>query len=58
MTPRRDDEFAMWLKTRRDAEHGPTEYAVIDKLLDLYRLHADTGVPLDQHVCEGRCDCT
>lgn len=56
--PARDDQFATWLKTQRD-EYHPTkalEREVIDDLLELYRLHADTGVPLDEHACEGRCD--
>ena len=61
--PSRDDDFATWLKARRD-EHedrygrAPAWY-LLDDLLDLYRLHADTGTPLNEHVCEAgnRDDC-
>lgn len=47
-----------WLKAQRDQYgwHGSndaTPWHTIDGLLDQYRLHADTGTPLDQHVCEG-----
>lgn len=56
--PRRDDAVATWLKAQRDAQtdgYGrPPAWYVLDGLLDAYRLHADTGTPLDQHVCEGR----
>jgi hypothetical protein len=54
--PRRGDAVETWLKAQRDLRlgHDGTEeaYAAIDQLLDLYRLHADTGTPLDQHTCE------
>lgn len=56
--PSRDDDFAAWLKARRD-DHlddyrsPPPEWHTLDRLLDLYRLHADTGTPLDQPVSEG-----
>lgn len=52
--PRRGDAVAEWLRARRDAEE-PHSYAwaLWDRALDDYRLHADTGVPLGQHVCEG-----
>jgi DNA polymerase-3 subunit epsilon len=63
--PRRGDAVEQWLKARRD-EHAdkygrvPAWWA-LDGLLDNYRLHADTGTPLGQHVCESRavgdCDC-
>jgi hypothetical protein len=61
--PRRDDAFAAWLKTQRDASANyPEAYQAADGLLDLYRLHADTGTPLSEHVCERAssledCDC-
>jgi hypothetical protein len=61
--PRRDDAFAAWLKTQRDAAADyPWAYQATDGLLDLYRLHADTGTPLGEHVCEGHdvigdCEC-
>lgn len=63
--PSRDDDFATWLKARRD-EHedrygrAPAWY-LLDDLLETYRLHADTGTPLNEHVCEGKaigdCEC-
>lgn len=65
LTPRpaRGDDFEAWLKAQRDRydERHDTEWDVLDGLLDRYRLHADTGTPLTEHVCEGRvvgdCDC-
>ena len=63
---RRGDAFEQWLKAQRDA-HGwqgsnsRTLYDAFDGALDTYRLHADTGTPLNEHVCEGRvagdCEC-
>ncbi|MFE9432383.1 hypothetical protein ACFYNA_15495 [Streptomyces sp. NPDC006640] len=59
---RRGDAVEAWLKAQRDAaaDH-PEAYQAADGLLDVYRLHADTGTPLGEHVCEGRtvgdCDC-
>jgi hypothetical protein len=52
--PQRGDLVEQWLKSRRDrfSEHHDTQWDVIDNLLDDYRLHADTGTPLDQHCCE------
>ncbi len=64
--PARDDDFATWLKARRDdlldgygADCPPPAWHTVDALLDLYRLHADTATPLGQHVCEAgnRDDC-
>jgi hypothetical protein len=60
--PRRGDAVEQWLKTQRDAAADyPEAYQATDGLLDLYRLHADTGTPLGEHVCEGQavgdCDC-
>lgn len=62
--PRRDDAFEAWLKAQRDDHnsHGTNDhemYDAIDALLDQYQLHADTGTPLGEHVCEGRAvgDC-
>ncbi|NUS82703.1 MAG: hypothetical protein HOY75_08115 [Streptomyces sp.] len=58
-TPRRGDEVEAWLKERRN-EHGwkgsndRRLYDALDHVLDQYRLHADTGTPLGEHVCEGR----
>jgi hypothetical protein len=61
---RRDDAVATWLKGKRDeyrqagawgpaeAAHNRTGYTILDGLLDEYRLHADTGTPLDQEVHE------
>jgi hypothetical protein len=60
--PRRGDQFEAWLKAQRD-EHPRSSHAwfMTDCILDRYRLHADTGTPLGEHVCEGRavgdCDC-
>lgn len=54
--PRRGDAVATWLKEQRDAHldgYGkPPEWHTLDRLLDLYRLHADTGTPLGQDVRE------
>jgi hypothetical protein len=58
--PRRGDAVEAWLKQQRDgAADYPEAYQATDGLLDLYRLHADTGTPLHEHVCEGgnRDDC-
>jgi hypothetical protein len=52
--PCRGDQFEQWLKTQRDQHREQTDdWILVDELLDQYRLHADTGTPLDQHVCEG-----
>lgn len=63
--PARGDDVETWLKTQRDRHtDGYTrdpEWEALDCLLDRYRLHADTGTPLGEHVCEGTlagdCDC-
>ncbi|WP_435606616.1 hypothetical protein [Streptomyces ardesiacus] len=64
--PRRGDQFEAWLKAQRDdwasdRADVPATYDALDDLLDLYRLHADTGTPLGRHVCEARvvgdCEC-
>lgn len=59
--PRRGDAFEAWLKARRDATTTWTPWHALDDILDRYRLHADTGTPLDEHVCEGQavgdCEC-
>lgn len=54
----RGDAVETWLKAQRDEYHQTTDpqWQTLDYLLDTYRLHADTGVPLGQHTCEGRCD--
>jgi hypothetical protein len=53
LQPARGDQFEQWLKTQRDAAADyPDAWQMMDGLLDLYRLHADTGTPLDQHACE------
>jgi hypothetical protein len=56
MSPRRGDEVERWIKRERDTynqysagEDGAAWFA-LDDLLDDYRLHADTGTPLDQFV--------
>lgn len=58
----RGDQFEVWLKAQRDASADhPEAYQAADGLLDLYRLHVDTGTPLGEPVCECRgladCDC-
>lgn len=61
--PRRGDAFEAWLKAQRDEYHQTTspQWLALDEVLDAYRLHADTGTPLPEHVCEGRvvgdCEC-
>ncbi|GAA1455210.1 hypothetical protein [Nocardiopsis tropica] len=52
--PRRDDGVAVWLKAQRDEYHQTTspQWQVLDELLELYRLHADTGIPLDRDIPE------
>lgn len=61
--PRRGDAVEAWLKTQRDdnRDTGRGVWTTLNDLLDLYRLHADTGTPLTEHVCEGRvagdCEC-
>lgn len=55
--PARGDAVETWLKAQRDRyADGYTrdpQWEALDAVLDAYRLHADTGTPLDQHVCEG-----
>jgi hypothetical protein len=63
--PARGDAVEAWLKARRDEylnAYGRTpEWYALDAVLDAYRLHADTGTPLREHLCEGRvagdCNC-
>ncbi|WP_432077781.1 hypothetical protein [Streptomyces sp. YPW6] len=60
--PRRGDAVDQWLRAQREAAADyPEAYQVADGLLDLYRLHADMGIPLDGHACEARvigdCEC-
>jgi hypothetical protein len=60
--PRRGDAFEQWLKAQRDLCFDyATTWSAVDGLLDQYRLHADTGTPLSEHVCEGQavgdCEC-
>lgn len=62
-TPCKDDDVARWLKWLRDQESNGSDgyksnlYPVLDWLLDEYRLHCDTGTPLNEHVCEYMCNC-
>lgn len=47
--PRRDDKVAAWLKEERDSwPKFAISWNTINELLDCYRLHADTGTPLDE----------
>lgn len=57
--PQRGDVTEAWLKEKRDEYvFGTGEWWTLDVLLNEYRLHADTGTPLNEHVCEGsHCDC-
>ena len=60
---RRGDAFEAWLKAQRDEYEvrSSPQWAALNEVLDTYRLHADTGTPLGEHVCEGRtvgdCEC-
>lgn len=51
--PQRDDSVAEWLKRSRDkcVKHSQ-QWFDVDQLLDDYRLHADTGTPLEFDVHE------
>lgn len=55
---RRGDDVESWLKRDRDAlladsaDWAQQAAAVVDDLLEEYRLHADTGTPLDAEVSE------
>jgi DNA polymerase-3 subunit epsilon len=56
--PARGDAVEQWLKAQRDAHldgyNSPSpEWHALDRVLDDYRLHADTGTPLGEHACEG-----
>ena len=56
--PRRGDNFERWLKWQRDScESYPREWDILDGLLDDYRLHCDTGTPLNEHACDYACTC-
>lgn len=62
--PARGDAVEAWLKRQRDQlldgyDSPSPEWHLLDRLLDDYRLHADTATPLDQHACEdgNRDDC-
>jgi hypothetical protein len=50
---RRGDEVEAWLRRQR-GEFGQRtpSWRALDYVLDDYRLHADTGTPLDQDVVE------
>lgn len=52
--PRRGDAIEAWLKAQRDEyeQRSSPQWQALDDLLDTYRLHADTGTPLGEHVCE------
>lgn len=53
----RNDAVATWLKAQRDTYPVNSEkYLALDEALDTYRLHADTGTPLDEHVSDGGDD--
>lgn len=50
--PKRGDEVEAWIKSKRDDWEDASElvYGALDDLLDEYRLHADTGIPLTEEV--------
>jgi len=54
--PCRGSDVEAWLKRKRDEHDGPDSghideaWYALDDLLDDYRLHADTGVPLGDEV--------
>lgn len=52
--PHRGSDVEAWIKRERDAHGSPADDAwrVLDYLLDDYREHADTGVPLGEEVHE------
>lgn len=59
--PQRGDAVETWIKSWRDEyaaakDHhdfgGHDAYWALDQMLDDYRLHADTGMPIDQEVSE------
>lgn len=51
--PDRDDEVAAWIKRHRGKQvRDGRAWLALDDLLDDYRLHADTGTPLDQPAHE------
>lgn len=56
--PQRDDDVARWLRWQRDTNSSDGQvWRVIDGLLGTYKLHADTGTPLNEHACDYFCDC-
>ncbi|MDX2794628.1 hypothetical protein [Streptomyces scabiei] len=61
--PRRGDAVEQWLKAQRDEYEvrSSPQWGALDEVLDTYRLHADMGASLGEHVCEGRvvgdCEC-
>lgn len=51
--PRRGDDVECWLKQHRDTwQAGSYLHGALDSLLDDYRLHADTGTPLNDPLGE------
>ena len=51
--PVRSDDVAAWLKRQRDGyPRLGLAWICLDDLLDLYRLHCDTGTPLSGEVSE------
>lgn len=57
-TPHRESDVAAWIKRHRDQFFGENiqgseRWHALDRLLDDYRLHADTGTPLDQEALDG-----
>lgn len=52
--PARGDAVEQWLRTQRDEHvdgYGPTPgWYALDRALNRYRIHADSGTPLDQDI--------
>lgn len=56
--PKRGDDIEVWIKQWRD-RYAPRRndldtaaWILADDMLDDYRLHADTGMPIDQAVTD------
>ncbi len=50
--PEHDDAVAAWLARRRDEYKDVDGYLAVDWLLDDYKAHADTDLPLGQEIPE------
>jgi hypothetical protein len=51
--PKRGDDVETWLKEERSKwDRNGDAWFAIDDLINSYRLHADTGMPIDQDVTD------